>query len=76
MDISTVYLINNLIPAFYSFFTLSEPVGNISLFNPFTQENLALFIAEKESLFDPLFEGIFSGVILGVKSCVMIFVFI
>jgi hypothetical protein len=77
MDISTVYLVNNLIPAFYSFFTLSESAGNISLFNPFTQENLAFFITEKESLiFDPLFEGIFSGVILGVKSCIMIFVFI
>jgi NADH-ubiquinone oxidoreductase chain 1 len=76
MDISTVYLVNDLIPAFYSFFTLSEPVGN-SLFNPFTQENLAFFITEKESwIFDPLFEGVFSGVILGVKSCVMIFTFI
>jgi len=76
MDISTVYLVNDLVPAFYSFFTLSEPVGN-SLFNPFTQENLAFFITEKESwIFDPLFEGVFSGVILGVKSCIMIFTFI
>jgi hypothetical protein len=77
MDISTVYLVNDLIPALYSFFILLEPVQNISLSNPFTPENLSFFIAEKESIiFDPLLEGVFSGVILGVKSCIMIFVFI
>jgi hypothetical protein len=77
MDITTVYLVNDLIPAFYSFFILFEPIGNISLSNPFSNENLAFFIAEKESIvFDPLFEGIFSGIILGIKSCIMIFIFI
>jgi NADH-ubiquinone oxidoreductase chain 1 len=77
IDISTVYLVNDLIPAFYSFFILLKPMANISLLNPFSQESLAFFITEKESWrFDPLFEGIFSGVILGVKSCIMIFVFI
>jgi hypothetical protein len=77
MDISTVYLVNDLIPALYSFFILLEPVQNISLSNPFTPENLSFFIAEKESvIFDPLLEGVFSGVILGVKSCIMIFIFI
>jgi len=77
MDISTVYLINNLIPAFYSFFILFEPITNLEISNPFNSENLAFFIAEKESVtFDPLFEGIFSSVILGVKSCIMIFIFI
>jgi len=49
MDISTVYLVNDLIPAFYSFFILLEPVTNISLLNPFSQESLAFFITEKES---------------------------
>jgi hypothetical protein len=77
MDISTVYLVNDLMPALYSFFILLEPVENISLSNPFTPENLSFFITEKESvIFDPLLEGIFSGVILGAKSCIMIFVFI
>jgi hypothetical protein len=77
MDISTVYLVNDLMPALYSFFVLLEPVENISLSNPFTPENLSFFIAEKERvIFDPLLEGIFSGVILGVKSCIMIFIFI
>jgi hypothetical protein len=77
MDISTVYLVNDLMPALYSFFILLESAENISLSNPFTPENLSFFIAEKESVvFDPLLEGIFSGVILGVKSCIMIFVFI
>jgi hypothetical protein len=77
MDISTVYLVNDLMPALYSFFVLLEPVENISLSNPFTPENLSFFIAEKESvIFDPLLEGIFSGIILGVKSCIMIFIFI
>jgi len=77
MDISTVYFINDLMPALYSFFILLEPVDNISLSNPFTPENLSFFMAEKESvIFDPLLEGIFSGVILGVKSCIMIFIFI
>jgi hypothetical protein len=77
MDISTVYLVNDLMPAIYSFFILLEPVDNISLSNPFTPENLSFFMAEKENIiFDPLLEGIFSGVILGVKSCIMIFIFI
>jgi hypothetical protein len=77
MDISTVYFINDLMPAIYSFFILLEPVDTISLSNPFTPENLSFFMAEKESIiFDPLLEGIFSGVILGVKSCIMIFIFI
>lgn len=77
MDISTVYLVNDLMPALYSFFILLEPVENISLSNPFTSENLSFFMAEKESIiFDPLMEGIISGVILGVKSCIMIFIFI
>lgn len=64
-------------PALYSFFILLEQVENISLSNPFTSENLAFFMAEKESIvFDPLLEGIISGIILGVKSCIMIFIFI
>jgi len=76
LDISTVYLVNNIMPALSSI-VLLEPVASISLSNPFTSENLASFIAEKESvIFDPLFEGIFSGMILGVKSCIMIFIFI
>ena len=77
IDISTVYLVNDLMPAFYSFFILLEQVENISLSNPFTAENLAFFMAEKERIvFDPLLEGIISGIILGVKSCIMIFIFI
>jgi len=77
LDITTVYLVNDLMPALYSFFILLESVENISLSNPFTPENLAFFIAEKESvIFDPLLEGILSGIILGGKSCIMIFVFI
>jgi hypothetical protein len=77
MDISTVYLVNDLMPALYSFFILLEQVENISLSNPFTAENLAFFMAEKESIvFDPLLEGIISGIILGLKSCIMIFIFI
>ena len=76
LDISTVYLVNNIMPALYSILLL-EPLATISLANPYTSDNLASFIAEKESvIFDPLFEGIFSGVILGVKSCIMIFIFI
>jgi hypothetical protein len=76
MDISTVYLVNDLLPALYSLLLL-EPVSNISLSNPLTTENLAYFMAEKESLlFDPLFEGVLSGIVLGAKSCIMIFIFI
>lgn len=64
-------------------FTSENLFWHIGLYEPlflpstFTSENLSFFMAEKESIiFDPLMEGIFSGVILGVKSCIMIFIFI
>lgn len=82
-DILSVYLVNIL--DFYYSYIVSYFTGDfnnfifpsISLYEYFNGNYIEYFIQEKESLiYNPLFEGIFCGLILGVKSCVMIFIFI
>jgi NADH-ubiquinone oxidoreductase chain 1 len=82
-DILSIYLVNIL--DFYYSYILWYFTGNfnnfvfpsISLYEYFNGNYIEYFIQEKESLiYNPLFEGIFCGLILGVKSCLMIFIFI
>src|ERR1700733_3264048 len=82
-DIISIYLVN-IVDFYYS------NISGLFLgdFNNFTFPSISIldfvngnyveyFINEKESMFyDPFFEGIFCGLILGIKSCIMIFIFI
>jgi NADH-ubiquinone oxidoreductase chain 1 len=82
-DILSIYLVNIL--DFYYSYILSYFTGDsnsfvfpsISLYEYFNGNYIEYFVQEKESLiYNPLFEGIFCGLILGVKSCLMVFIFI
>jgi len=83
-DILSIYLVNIL--DFYYSYILGYFTGvsngdfifpSISIYDYFNGNYVNYFIQEKESLiYNPLFEGIFCGLILGVKSCIMIFIFI
>jgi len=83
-DIITVFLVNQLNIDFLYNLVMNnlhtfnmESTSPISIYKYLNGDYVDYFILEKESIFiDPLFEGIFCGVILGIKSCVMIFIFI
>ena len=83
-DIITVFLVNQLNIDFLYNLVMNnlhtfnmESTSPISIYKYLNGDYVDYFILEKESiLIDPLFEGIFCGVILGIKSCIMIFIFI
>jgi hypothetical protein len=89
-DIITVFLVNQLNISFLFLYDLvmnnlhtfnteyTSPISITSAIHKYLNgDYVEYFIIEKESiLFNPLFEGIFCGVILGIKSCIMIFIFI
>ena len=54
-----------------------QSIFSTSIYQYFNGDYIESYINEKESiLFNPIFEGIICGIILGIKSCIMIFVFI
>jgi len=89
-DILTVHFIN-ILDFCYSFINdllfnktpvsssnySGQSMFSTSIYQYFNGDYIESYINEKESiLFNPIFEGIICGIILGIKSCIMIFVFI
>jgi NADH-ubiquinone oxidoreductase chain 1 len=89
-DILTVHFIN-ILDFCYSFINdllfnktpvsssnySGQSIFSTSIYQYFNGDYIESYINEKESiLFNPIFEGIICGIILGIKSCIMIFVFI
>jgi len=87
-DILTVHFIN-ILDFCYNFISdllfNETPVSSyngqnmfsISMNQYFNGDYIESYINEKEIIwFNPIFEGILCGIILGIKSCIMIFVFI
>jgi len=82
-DIISIYLVN-ILDFYYSNISglLTGDFNNfnfpsISILEFLNGNYIEYFINEKESiLYDPFLEGIFCGLILGIKSCIMIFIFI
>jgi len=83
LDILSIYLVN-ILDFYYSNLTwyLSGDYNNftfpsISILDLWNNNFVEYYINHKESLpYDPFIEGISCGFILGIKSCLMIFIFI
>jgi NADH-ubiquinone oxidoreductase chain 1 len=78
LDIFTM-IIFNIVDYFISIFYESTNNNNNNLLDYFTNENFKYFVQSLDNnmiINNPLIEGIICGVILGIKSSIMVFVFI
>jgi NADH-ubiquinone oxidoreductase chain 1 len=77
LDIFTI-IIFNIVDYFISIFYESTDNNN-NLLDYFTNENFKYFVQSLDNniiINNPLIEGIICGIILGIKSSIMVFVFI
>jgi NADH-ubiquinone oxidoreductase chain 1 len=83
LDILSIYAVN-MIDFYYCNITWylwgdynNFTLPNISIIDLWKNNFVEFYINQKESLLiDPYTEGIYCGLILGIKSCIMIFIFI